>query len=142
MSPRQSPSSKSRKCSKEPRPIGSVKTVDAPFFDDKPLGGEYLILGTEQGGLASAPPYALSPRSRKYVSEIVKLPPLGTGPKVAPNVSRLTYFQNYFEDQEDLLKNDAFYEFTLAPYTDAASDQSRTCSTTSLPIGCKTRPWP
>jgi len=88
---------------------GSVKVIEAPFFDEKPLGGEYLILGTEQSGLAWAPPYALSPRSRKYVSEIVKLPASGT--------ERLAYFQNYFEDSEDLLKNDAYYEFALAPYT-------------------------
>jgi hypothetical protein len=88
--------------------IGGVKTVEAPFFDDKPLGGDYLILGMQQGGIVWAPPYVLSPRSRKYVSEIVKLPLAGT--------KRLAYFQNYFEDSEDLLKNDAYYEFALAPY--------------------------
>jgi hypothetical protein len=88
---------------------GHPSFVEAPFFDDKPLGGEYMILGTEQQGLAWAPPYALTQRSRKYVSEIVKLPPLGN--------DRLAYFQNYLEDSEDLLKNDAYYEFALAPYT-------------------------
>ncbi|HEX4000340.1 MAG TPA: hypothetical protein VHX65_17445 [Pirellulales bacterium] len=89
--------------------FGSVKKIEAPFFDEKPLGGEYLILGTEQSGLGWAPPYALSARSRKYVSEIVKLPALGP--------ERLAYFQNYMEDKEDLLKNDSYYEFALAPYT-------------------------
>jgi hypothetical protein len=93
---------------KGPADVRSLKTVEAPFFDDKPLGGEYMILGTEQSGLAWAPPYALTARSRKYVSEIVKLPALGN--------ERLTYFQNYFEDGEDLLKNDSYYEFALAPY--------------------------
>lgn len=89
--------------------FGNVKTIEAPFFDEKPLGGEYLVLGTTQSGLAFAPPYALTERSRKYASEIMKLPPLST--------KRLVFFQNYFEDKEDLLKNDAYYEFALAPYT-------------------------
>ncbi len=89
--------------------FGNVKMIEAPFFDDKPLGGEYLVLGTVQSGLAFAPPYALTERSRQYASQVMKLPPLST--------ARLVFFQNYFEDKEDLLKNDAYYEFALAPYT-------------------------
>ena len=50
---------------------------------------------------------------------------------------RLAYFQNYFEDTEDLLKNDSYYEFALAPYHDAASDEGAECSTTSWSLGCK-----
>jgi len=41
--------------------LGGAKVVEAPFFDEKPLGGDYLILGTQQGGIVWAPPYALTP---------------------------------------------------------------------------------
>jgi hypothetical protein len=97
--------------------LAGAKLVEAPFFDDKPLGGEYLILGAQPPAVVWAPPYALTPRSRKYVSEIVKLPVSGT--------ERLAYFENYFEDTEDLLKNDSYYEFALAPYPALQAMKSR-----------------
>jgi len=89
--------------------IEDTKVIEAPFFGDKPVGGEYLILGTLSPDVVWSPPYALSPRSRKYVSEIVKLPPSGA--------ERLVYFQDFLEDREDLLRNDSGYEFALAPYS-------------------------
>ena len=83
--------------------------VQAPLFDERPLGGSYLVLGNQQNEMQWAPPYALSKRSRQYVSDIVKLPAAGT--------KRLVYFQNYLEDPEELLGKDAFDEFALAPYS-------------------------
>ena len=73
------------------------------------VGCVYGIPGAQGNELLWAPPYALTPRSSRYVSEIVKLP--ASGPK------RLEYFQNYLEDPEELLGKDAFDEFALAPYS-------------------------
>ncbi len=48
--------------------LGSAKQVKAPFFDDKPLGGRYLILGQQPPAIVWAPPTLLTPRSRQYIS--------------------------------------------------------------------------
>ena len=97
--------------------LGSAKQVEAPFFDDKPLGGEYLILGQQPPAIVWAPPTLLTPRSRQYISEIVKLP--------ASGVERIAYYQEYLDDKEDLLSRDAFDEFALAPYPDLQKLKSR-----------------
>jgi len=69
----------------------------------------YLILGAQPPTIVWAPPCALTPSSRQYVSEIVRLPPLG--------VKRLAYFQDHLEDPEELLARDSYDEFALAPYS-------------------------
>ena len=97
--------------------LGSAKLVESPFFDDKPLGGEYLILGAQPPAIVWAPPYSLTPRSHKYISQIVKLPPSGP--------DRIAYYQEYLDDKEDLLSRDAFDEFALAPYPDLQKLKSR-----------------
>lgn len=102
--------------------IEGTKVIEAPFFGDKPVGGEYLVLGTLSPDVVWSPPYALSPRSRKYVSEMVKLPPSGA--------ERLAYFQDFLEDKEDLLRNDSGYEFALAPIRLCRTSR-RGCGTTS-----------
>jgi hypothetical protein len=90
--------------------LADVKEIEAPFFDDKPVGGEYLILGAQPPAVMWSPPYALTPRSRKYVSDIGKFP--------AAVPARLVFFQDYLEDKEDMLNRDSFDEFALAPYSD------------------------
>ena len=111
--------------------LGGAKLIEAPFFDEKPLGGDYLILGTQQGGHRLGSP--LRPHAAKPQVCLRDRQAAGcSGPE------RLAYFQNYFEDSEDLLKNDSYYEFALAPYTmlQAMKDE---CSTTSWSLGCRTR---
>jgi hypothetical protein len=90
--------------------LGNVKEIEAPFFDDKPVGGEYLIMGAQPPAVMWSPPSALTPRSRKYVSEITKLP--------VAIPARLVFFQDYLDDKEDILNRDSFDEFALAPYSD------------------------
>ena len=88
--------------------LGSIKQIEAPFFDEQPLGGEYLIYGSQSSDIEWGAPLQLSPRSRRYLADSMILPPQGP--------ERLAYFQNYLEDPESLLGNDAFNEFAQAPY--------------------------
>ena len=64
--------------------LGAVKQIEAPLFDEQPLGGEYLILGAQTPAIVWAIPFSLSPRSRKYLSEIVKLPTASYDPVLLP----------------------------------------------------------
>ena len=97
--------------------LGAVKQFEAPFFDVQPLGGEYLVYGTVSPRIEWGSPFALTARSRQYLADIVQLPPAGA--------DRLAFCQDYLEDAEDLLRNDAFSEFAWAPYADVQQLQSR-----------------
>jgi len=88
--------------------VAEKQQIEAPFFDEK-VGGIYLILGAASPAIEWASPYPLTPRGRKYVTDILKLPSSG--------VKRLVYIQKYLEDSEEPLAADAKREFVLAPYS-------------------------
>ncbi len=97
--------------------LGSIKQIEAPFFDEQPLGGEYLIYGIQSSDIEWGAPLQLTTRSRSYLAGSAKLPPQGP--------ERLAYFQDYLEDPESLLANDAFNEFAQAPYAEVQQLKSR-----------------
>jgi hypothetical protein len=84
------------------------KQIDVVYFDDKPVGTEFLVEGAQPPVIAWTPPVALTPRSHKYLKDLMKLP--ADGPE------RLTYLMQYLSDKEELLSSDSYDEFALAPY--------------------------
>jgi hypothetical protein len=90
--------------------LKKAKEVDAVFFGDSPVGTEFLITAIDPKALAWSTPIPLSDRGRKYLTDIMKLPETGA--------DRLVYFQDYLEDEDQMLTRDAHDEFAIAPYED------------------------
>ncbi len=88
--------------------LGGVKQFRAPFFDEKPVGGEYLVEAMQPPALIWSPPIALTPRSHKYLADLIKFP--------ADSPERLVYLIDFLGDNEELLSRDSYDEFALAPY--------------------------
>lgn len=92
-------------------------TVKILYFGEQPLGTTFLAFGIDPSNLAWGTPVVMNPRSIAYVSQLPKLPESG------PN--RLSFFQDYFEDEDPLLSADAYDEFAKAPYTDLVGLKDR-----------------
>ncbi len=88
--------------------LKKAKQIDAIYFGDSPVGTQFLITGIDPKDLAWSTPISLTERGRKYLSDIMKLPETGA--------DRLVYFQDYLEDEDQMLARDAHDEFALAPY--------------------------
>jgi hypothetical protein len=88
--------------------VAGEKQIDVVYFDDKPVGTEFLIEGAQPPVIAWTPPVALTSRSHKYLKDLMKLP--AEGPE------RLIYLMDYLSDKEELLSSDSYDEFALAPY--------------------------
>ncbi len=84
------------------------KQIEVVYFDDKPVGTEFLIEGAQPPVIAWTPPVALTARSHKYLKDLMKLPAEGS--------ERLIYLMDYLSDKEELLSSDSYDEFALAPY--------------------------
>ncbi len=87
--------------------LAGEKVIDVVYFDDHPLGTEFLIEGAQPPVIAWTPPVPLTARSHAYLSKLLKM---SDGP------DRLIYLMDFLGDKEDLLASDAYDEFALAPY--------------------------
>ncbi|HQU44087.1 MAG TPA: hypothetical protein PK867_14805 [Pirellulales bacterium] len=92
---------------KRPRQSRQIRVL---YFGQQPVGTEFLVFGVDPKKVQWTTPNALSPRAVKYVSQLVGLPKSGA--------DRLTFFQEYLEDDESLLATDAYDEFARAPYAE------------------------
>ena len=97
--------------------VASLKQIKAPFFDDKPVGGEYFVLGGPPPELVWGTPQALTPRSQQYLADLIKFS--DNGPE------RLAFFMNFLGDREELLARDSYDEFALAPYAELKAIKSK-----------------
>ncbi|HKD36121.1 MAG TPA: HEAT repeat domain-containing protein, partial [Pirellulales bacterium] len=89
--------------------VAGEKVIEVAYFDDKPVGTEFLVEGAQPPVIAWTPPVALTSRSHKYLSDLMKLP--ADGPQ------RLLYLMDFLGDKEELLASDSYDEFALAPYS-------------------------
>ncbi len=89
--------------------VAGEKVIEVAYFDDKPVGTEFLVEGAQPPVIAWTPPVALTPRSHKYLSNLMKLPADGS--------ERLLYLMDFLGDKEELLASDSYDEFALAPYS-------------------------
>ncbi len=90
--------------------LGDTKKFKAFYFGEDPTDTHFLLMGTAQPDLAWSTPITLNETTEQYMLKLPGLPEKG--------VERLAFFQEYFEDQEDLLARDAYDEFAKAPYSE------------------------
>jgi hypothetical protein len=90
--------------------LKKTKQIDAVYLGDAPVGTQFIISGVDPKALSWSAPLEVKKRSREYINALFKLP--DSGP------DRLAFFQNYLEDDEEMLSRDAFDEFGQASYAD------------------------
>jgi hypothetical protein len=85
------------------------KVVETLYFGEAMTGQSFLIMGADPPDVMWSTPLLLSERGQDYITRVVSLP---AGPE------RLEFFQDYLEDQDEMLARDAYDEFAKAPYAD------------------------
>jgi hypothetical protein len=86
------------------------QVVEAIYTGDAEAGAMCLLRGVNPPKLDWAPPMAVSQRVQGYIEKIVAMPP--DDPK------RLDFFEDYLNDKDEMLRNDAFDEWARASYKD------------------------
>jgi len=89
--------------------LGDKKTIKSLYYGEGRQGREFLILGTEPESMMWSTPTLLTDRGVKYVNQVIKLPETGN--------ERYVFFQEYLEDEDEMLARDAYDEFANAPYS-------------------------
>ena len=82
--------------------------VKALYLGKAAPGSKSLLTGLEPKAPQWTLPVELSPRAVDYLEQVLKLPLKGT--------ERLDFCENYLEDSETLLQEDALNEFAMADY--------------------------
>lgn len=82
-----------------------------------PVGQKFLIMGVNPPRVSWTTPMRTTDRVEAYLKDIQKLPPGGA--------DRLVFFQDYFEDEEQMLAFDAYDEYAKAPYEDLLAMKDR-----------------
>jgi hypothetical protein len=99
-----------------------AKPLEATLLEERPVGTLYLCLATAEPAedaksLAWASPSRISDRAAAHIKRLSRLP------KEGPD--RLAFFQQYLEDEDELLAKDAYNEFAGAPYADVRGLRDR-----------------
>jgi len=89
--------------------LGDTKSIKSLYYGEGRQGRELLILGTEPENMMWSTPTLLTDRGVKYINQVIKLPATGN--------DRYVFFQNYLEDEDEMLARDAYDEFANAPYS-------------------------
>jgi hypothetical protein len=87
-----------------------TKQVETFYLGDAKPGTQFMISAIDPKSLSWSTPVPLSKRGHEYLAAIIKFPE--TGPE------RLAFFQNYLEDDDEVLRGDAYGEFAQASYAD------------------------
>jgi hypothetical protein len=88
--------------------LGERRSLRTLYSARKPPGTKFLVLGSGDPELTWVSPNALTPRGWTYLSTMLELPK--SGPQ------RLLVALPYLEDEEEMLRRDAYDEFARAPY--------------------------
>jgi hypothetical protein len=83
--------------------------IQATYFGPDEKQNHYLMLAADPPNLMWGNAMMLVPVAEEYVRQITQLP---------RDPSRLKFFLNYLEHEEELIKRDAYDEFAKAPYQD------------------------
>lgn len=86
--------------------VGSV--FETIYFGDGKKGDLFLAMAVEPPNLAWNTPLKVSPAAANYISKLPDLPEAGA--------ERLVFFQDYLENEDELLARDAYDEFANASY--------------------------
>lgn len=90
--------------------VSKGDTFETVYFGDAGKEDLFLVQGIRPPAINWTTPLRLTDRSQKYLGLLGDLPPGGP--------ERLAFFQQYLEDQEEMLARDAYDEFAKAPYDD------------------------
>jgi hypothetical protein len=85
------------------------QVIEAIYFGQDPPERVFLLTGIDPPALMWSTPVPLSPRADAYLRKLPGLPAKG---------DRLVFFQEHFEDEDEMLARDAYDEFAKAPYAD------------------------
>ncbi|MEW4452850.1 hypothetical protein AB1L30_09255 [Bremerella sp. JC817] len=89
--------------------LKDTKSIKSLYYGEGRKGRDFLILGTEPENMMWSTPTLLTERGVKYINDVVKLPATGN--------DRYVFFQDYLEDEDEMLARDAYDEFANAPYS-------------------------
>lgn len=90
--------------------VGPAKEIKVVFFGDSNRDKTYLITGLGKDKIDWTTPLPLSATAVEYVKRLPGVP--AAGPE------RLEFFQDYLENADPLLAQDAYDEFGRAPYAE------------------------
>jgi hypothetical protein len=79
------------------------ETIETLYFGDAKIGTAFLVMGIDPPNVMWSTPLPLSDKAQDYLGKIVKLPKEGA--------ERYTFFQNYLENDDEMLARDAYDEF-------------------------------
>jgi len=82
--------------------------IETVYFGDAKKGKKFLITGVGPENLQWSTPLSLTDRAQAYLLQLGKIAKAGS--------ERLEFFQQYLEDQDDLLARDSYDEFAKSPY--------------------------
>jgi hypothetical protein len=94
-----------------------VKEIRVVFFGEPDREQVFLVSGIGTDRIDWTTPLPLSPAAVDYVRKLKNVPPSG--------VERLAFFQEYLENDDPLLAQDAYDEFARAPYADVVALKPR-----------------
>jgi hypothetical protein len=83
------------------------ETVEVLYYGDGNRDRSYLLMGSNAPTIMWSSPLGLSDRAEKYISHL---------PSLANDATRLEFFQEYLEDEDEMLARDAYDEFAKTPY--------------------------
>jgi hypothetical protein len=89
--------------------LKSTRLIETIYFGEGKIGSTFLVMGVDPPQVMWSTPLQLSERAQGYIKRIISLPRNPT--------ERLTFFQDYLEDNDEMLAADAYDEFANAPYT-------------------------
>lgn len=91
--------------------LGEEREIRALYLSEKEPGAKFLILARKQPELEWRAPIWLSERAVEYLKDVLKLPT-----EEGREHERLIFFEDYLQDEESLLRANAFDEFARADY--------------------------
>ena len=97
--------------------VGKTRTIETIYFGEGKVGSLFLIMGVDPPELMWSTPLKVTPRGQAYIAKLPSLPAAGT--------KRLEFFQNYLEDEDEMLARDAYDEFAKSPYAAVKELKSR-----------------
>lgn len=97
--------------------LAGREQIDVTYFGQDERGKPFLIMGVDQPEVVWNTPIPLTERAVEYVKKLPELPENGP--------DRLAYFQQYFEDPEEMLARDAYDEFAKAPFAEVKGLKDR-----------------
>lgn len=91
--------------------------IDVIYFGQDEPGKLFFLMGSDSPNVSWNTPIPLTDRSAAYVAQLPGLAESGA--------DRLAFFQQHFEDSEELLARDAYDEFAKAPYSEVKDLKDR-----------------